>query len=160
MKKYILTAVIFLVTGFFLATLILIFKGPSIMMIEDQSRYDFEETVSYLEELAKDHGWSVPTVHDLQNSMAKAGHEVNEVKVLALCNPGYAINILQGEEERIVSSMMPCRVAVYVKADGRTYISRMNSKLMSKGMNKNVRSTMKAAFTEMEEILSNLVNFE
>ena len=68
-----------------------------------------------------------------------------------------AINILQGDEERVVSSMMPCRVAVYVKADGKTYISRMNSKLMSKGMNGNVRSTMKSAFVEMEEILSKLV---
>ncbi len=160
MKKYILTAVIFLVTGFLLAILVLIYKGPSMMMLEDQSRFDFEETVSYLEELAKNHGWSVPTVHNLQKSMEKAGHEVNEVKVLALCNPNHAINILQGDEERIVSSMMPCRVAVYVKADGQTYISRMNSKLMSKGMNKNVRSTMKSAFTEMEEILSNLVIIE
>jgi uncharacterized protein (DUF302 family) len=160
MKKYFLTAIIFLVIGFVTATLILICQGPSMMMLEDQSRFDFEKTVTGLEDLAKDHGWSVPTVHNLQKSMEKAGHEVNEVKVFALCNPNHAINILQGDAERVVSSMMPCRVAVYVKSDGKTYISRMNSKLMSKGMNKNVRSTMKSAFTEMEEILSKLVNTE
>jgi len=89
--------------------------------------------------------------------MEKAGHEVNKVKVFALCNPNHAIQILQGDEERIVTSMMPCRVAVYVKKDGKTYLSRMNSKLMSKGMNKNVRLTMKSAFEEMEEIISRLV---
>ena len=157
MKKYLLTAITFLVIGFVAATLILLLKGPSMMMLEDQSRFDFEKTVSGLEDIAKAHGWSVPTVHNLQKSMEKAGHEVNEVKVFALCNPNHAINILQGDEERVVSSMMPCRVAVYVKADGKTYISRMNSKMMSKGMNKNVRLTMKSAFMEMEEILSKLV---
>ena len=157
MKKNILTAIIFLVTGFLAAILLIIFQGPNLMMLEDQSRFDFEKTVSGLEDLAKDQGWSVPTVHNLQKSMEKAGHEVNEVKVFALCNPDHAINVLRGDEERIVSSMMPCRVAVYIKADGKTYISRMNSKLMSKGMNKNVRLTMKSAFLEMEEILSKLV---
>ena len=157
MKKYILTAIIFLITGFVAATLIIVYQGPSMMMLEDQSRFDFEKTVSGLEDLAKDRGWSVPTVHNLQKSMKKAGYEVNEVKVFALCNPNHAINILQGDEERVVSSMMPCRVAVYVKADGKTYISRMNSKLMTKGMDKNVRLTMKSAFLEMEEILSKLV---
>jgi uncharacterized protein (DUF302 family) len=157
MKKYMLTAITFLVIGFITATLILLLKGPSMMMLEDQSRFGFKKTVSGLEDIAKARGWSVPTIHNLQNSMKKAGHEVNEVKVFALCNPDHAINILQGDEERIVSSMMPCRVAVYVKADGKTYISRMNSKLMTKGMNGNVRSTMKSAFDEMEEILSKLI---
>ncbi len=157
MKKYLVTALISLATGFLAAMLIIIYQGPDLMMIEDQSRFDFEKTVSGLEDLAKDHGWSVPTVHNLQKSMEKAGHEVNKVKVVALCNPKHAIHILQGDEERVVSSMMPCRVAVYVKDDGKTYLSRMNSKLMSKGMNKNVRMTMKSAFEEMEEIISKLV---
>jgi uncharacterized protein (DUF302 family) len=157
MKKYILTAIISLVAGFAAATLILFYQGTSMMILENQSRFDFEKTVSGLEDLAKNHGWSVPAVHNLQMSMEKAGHDVNEVKVFALCNPAHAINILRGDEERVVSSMMPCRVAVYVKSDGRTYISRMNSKLLFKGMNKQVRSTMKAAFTEMEEIISKLV---
>ena len=76
MKKNILTAIIFLVTGFLAALLIIIFQGPNLMMLEDQSRFDFEKTVSGLEDLAKDRGWSVPTVHNLQKSMEKAGHEV------------------------------------------------------------------------------------
>jgi uncharacterized protein (DUF302 family) len=157
MKKYVSTAFIFLVTGFLAAMLIFIYLSPSMMMLEDESRFDFEKTVAGLEDLAKDQGWSVPTVHNLQQSMRKAGHDVKEVKVFALCKPDHAIHILRGNEERVVSSMMPCRVAVYVKEDGKTYVSRMNSKLMSKGMNRNVRTTMKSAFNEMEEILSKIV---
>jgi uncharacterized protein (DUF302 family) len=157
MKNYILVSIIFLVTGFLAASLLFIYKAPSVMMLEDQSSHGFIETVTNLEKTAKDHGWSVPTIHDLQKSMKKAGKDVREVRVFALCNPDHAVNILKGDEERVVSSMMPCRVAVYVKSDGKTYISRMNSKLMSKGMSSNVRSTMKSAFLEMEEILSGLI---
>jgi uncharacterized protein (DUF302 family) len=157
MNKHLLTAIISLVIGMVAGLTIFVYSTPSIMMMEDRSRFDFEKTVSGLEDLAKAEGWSIPTVHNLQKSMEKAGHEVNQVKVFALCKPDHAIHILRGDDERVVSSMMPCRVAVYVKADGHTYISRMNSKLMSKGMNRNVKMTMKSAFTEMEEILSKLV---
>lgn len=157
MKKYILTAIIFLLTGFVASTVIFFCKAPSMMLLENQSRMDFNKTVDSLEQSAKNHGWSVPTVHNLQKSMEKAGYEVNEIKVLALCNPEHAVKILMGDEERIVSNMMPCRVAVYVKSDGKTYISRMHSKRMSCGMGKHVRTTMKQAFLEMEEIISGLV---
>jgi uncharacterized protein (DUF302 family) len=157
MRKNILSIIIGLVAGSLVAGLVLIFHGPSMMMLEDQSRFNFEKTVADLEELAQVRGWSVPAVHDLQKSVKKAGHEVNEVKVFALCKPDHAVHILRGDEERVVANMMPCRVAVYVKEDGNTYISRMNSKLMSKGMGRNVRSTMKDAFIEMEEILAKLV---
>ena len=156
MKKYILTALISLLIGFIAAVLIIVSQSPSVLMLEDQSRFDFNKTVSGLEDLAKDRGWSVPTFHNLQKSMQKPGHEVKEVMVYALCNPDHAINILQGDEDRVVSSIMPGRVDVYVKADVKTYFSRLNSNLMSKGMNRNVRKTMKLAFIEMEEIVSKL----
>ena len=157
MKKYILTAIIFLVTGFLLATVLIVTRAPSMMLLENQSSMGFEETVATLEKTAKDHGWSIPTIHNLQKSMEKAGYEVNRVKVLALCNPEHAVKILMGDDDRVVANMMPCRVAVYERSDGKTYISRMNSKMMSKGMGRNVKTTMKKAFLDMEDILSNLV---
>ena len=43
------------------ATLITIYQGPSMMMLEDHSRFDFEKTVSGLEDLANVRGWSVIT---------------------------------------------------------------------------------------------------
>jgi uncharacterized protein (DUF302 family) len=102
MKKCILTAVIFMVAGFVAAMLIFIYQGPSMMMLEDQSRFDFDRTVAGQEDLARDQGWSVPPVHDLQKSMEKFGHKVKELKIFALCNPDHAINILQGDEEGVV----------------------------------------------------------
>ncbi len=157
MKKYHITNLVFLLAGFALAIFIWINNAPSWMMLENQSRYKFEETILNLEQSAVKAGWSVPVVHDLQKSLAKFGKETREVRVFALCNPDHAEVILSGDDERIVSSMMPCRVAVYIKSDGNTYISRMNSRLMSRGMQKQVRNVMGEAFLDMEEILAPII---
>ena len=89
--------------------------------------------------------------------MVGAGYEVNKVKVFALCNPEYAVKILENDEYRIVSSMLPCRIAVYEKSDGKTYISRMNNGLMAKKLNKTVADVMTEATNDMEEILKDLI---
>jgi uncharacterized protein (DUF302 family) len=157
MKKSLISKVIYLLAGFSIAVFIYLNNASSWMMLENESRFNFEKTIIEFEESAKQAGWSVPTSHDLQQSLAKSGKEVGKVQVFALCNPDHAEVILKGDNERIVSSMMPCRVAVYVKANGKTYVSRMNSRLMSKGMHKNVSRAMKAAFNDMEDILSEII---
>ncbi len=153
MKKKILAFLISAVTGCIAGALLVIFVFSPPMILENESRYDFETTLTTVEQSAKGAGWSIPAVHDLQASMAKAGKEVNQVKVFALCNPEHAVKILAGDEERIYSNMMPCRISVYTKSNGKTYISRMNIPKMTKGMPANVRSTMKA----IENILSGIL---
>lgn len=157
MKKTILSILVALVSGFIAGFLVLTFLAKPRMMLENESRYDFETTLTTVEQSAKAAGWSIPTVHDLQKSMEKAGKEVNKVKVFALCNPEHAVKILAGDEERIYSNMMPCRVSVYTKSDGKTYISRLNIPGMSKGMPTNVKAAMKGAYRDMEEILSGII---
>lgn len=157
MKKRIIAFLVSLVIGFIAGALAVIFLFNSPLMLENESRYDFETTLTTVEQAAKGAGWSVPAVHDLQASMAKAGKEVNQVKVFALCNPEYAVKILGGDEERIYSNMMPCRVSVYTKSDGKTYISRMNIPKVSRDMLPDARSAMKAAYRDMEKILSGII---
>ncbi len=157
MKKKILAFFISIVTGAIAGALavILIFKPP--MMLENESRYDFETTLTTVEQSAKGAGWSIPVVHDLQASMAKAGKEVNQVKVFALCNPEYGVQVLGGDEERAFSPMLPCRLSVYTKSDGKTYISRMNMPAVSRKMPANVRTVMKKAYKDLEKILSGII---
>jgi uncharacterized protein (DUF302 family) len=73
--------------------------------------------------------------------------------VYELCHPEHAYQILNKSEERIVSSMMPCRVAIYEKADGSVYLSRMNSKLMANAMGGIVKEVMSEAFSENEQMI-------
>ena len=157
MKKRIIAFIISLISGCIAGAVIVTLLSSPKMMLENESRYDFETTLTTVEQSATAAGWSIPTVHDLQKSMALAGKEVKQVKVFALCNPEHAVKILAGDEERIYSNMMPCRISVYTKSDGKTYISRLNIPKVSKGMPKIPRAAMKAAYKDMEAILSGII---
>lgn len=142
-----------LITGF------AIFKlSPGMMLIETSSPHDFATTVQKFETAVADQGWRMPAVHDLQATLLKNGKNVRSVKVFELCQPDHAEKILRESEERIVSTMMPCRVAIYEKADGKVYISRMNSALMSKAMGGIVKEVMSVAFSENELMIKSTIN--
>lgn len=157
MKKRILAFTISILAGAIAGFIISIVLAKPAMMLENESRYDFETTLTTVEQSAKGAGWSVPHVYDLQASMAKAGKEVNQVKVFSLCNPEHAVKILGGDDERIFSNMMPCRISVYTKSDGKTYISRMNIPAVAKTMPSNVKAVMKTTYKEVEDVLSGIV---
>jgi uncharacterized protein (DUF302 family) len=153
MKKVILTGVAGLLVGAALAVFVIFKMASGMMLIETQSPYDFETTVDRFEKavLAKD--WKIPATHNLQATMKKFGYDVQAVKVFELCHPDHAAKILKESEERIVSSMMPCRVAIYEKSNGKVYLSRMNSELMAGTMGGIVQEVMADAFSENEQII-------
>ena len=157
MKKKILAYLISVVVGAIAGAIVVVFVFTPPTVRENESRYDFETTLTTVEQSVKAAGWSVPAVHDLQASMAKAGKEVNQVKVFEICNPEYAVKILGGDEGRDYSCLMPCRVSVYTKSDGKTYISRLNVPKLYGDMPNNVKSAMKSAYRDMEDILSGIV---
>ncbi|OQY03781.1 MAG: hypothetical protein B6I20_04360 [Bacteroidetes bacterium 4572_117] len=160
MKNSILSGLAGLVLGALITMFVMYQMAPGMMILEDESNYNFEESVVKFEESVKAHGWKMPAVHDLQKTMDKFGYDVKSVKVFELCHPDHAKKILEADAERIVSSMMPCRVAIYEKNDGKTYISRMNSALMAKTMSNLIDEVMSIASSENEEILEVLLPTE
>ena len=122
-----------LVLGVVAVLTITVISTPDIMMKEALTKFDsFEEATSVFEETVAEHGWKIPAAHDLQATMNKYNYEVDSVVVYELCHPDHASKILELDEERIVSSMMPCRVSIYEKSDGKVYVSWMNTGLMGK----------------------------
>jgi uncharacterized protein (DUF302 family) len=97
-------------------------------------------------------------VHDLQATLKKFDKNVRSVKIFELCHPDLSYEILSQDRERVVSSLMPCRVAVYEKKDGAVYISRMNSGIVAKPMSKVIRKTMSKAAREVEVIIADVLN--
>ena len=137
--------------------LVAFFVSPSLMFKENKYEKDFDTTVSQLEEVVLAKGWKIPHVHDLQATLKKFGKDVRSVKVLEICHPEHSYEILSRNEEKIVSSMMPCRISVYEKEDGSVWISRMNSGIMAKPMSPVVRKTMSAAAADVEEIIAEVM---
>jgi len=127
------------------------------MFLESKSRYRFEETVNKLSEMIPESEWKVIYVHDLQETMRKNGKEISPVKVIELCKPAYAYRLLSDDDLRIYSNMMPCRISVYEKADGNTYVSRMNSAMLASQIGGVVQEVMSGSYREAEEIIGKII---
>lgn len=127
------------------------------VMIENQSKFGFAETIDKLSKSILEKGWKITITHDLQETMKKNGKEVLPVKVLELCNPGLAFQILSKDEYRNVSPMLPCRISVYEKSDGITYISRMNALVFAGMIGGDAAKTIVQAFNETEEFVKSVV---
>lgn len=156
--KLILTGIAGFVLGVLLTGIIAISAAPGMMMNENESNYTFDETVEIIQAEAIDAGWKVPAVHNIRNSVANGGFDVAPVTVIELCKVELAGQILSEDESRIVSSMMPCRVAVYEDEEGRVIVSRMNTDLVSKLFGGNVESIMADATAETEQIVGSVIN--
>ncbi len=157
MKNMTTGIIIGIIAGAIIALLVIFLSAPSLMLKENKSKHDFETTLAEIEKSVETMGWKIPHVNDLQATMHKFGKDVRQVKVYEICHPDHAYKILNQDDERIVSSLMPCRIAVYEKSSGDVYVSRMNSGLMSKPMNKIIRNTMSDAAAETEQILAPVI---
>lgn len=122
-------------------------------VFENQSKYNFDKTVDLLIAEAERREWKVPAVHDLQQSLAKSGKTVNPVKVIEICKPAYSGQMLELNDERIMSVMMPCRISVYIKEDGKTYTALVDGAEMAAGQADKIAKVMKAASDETFEIV-------
>ena len=149
--------IIGLASGIVIGLLIAYFASPSLMFRENSYHKDFESAVAEIEETVLSKGWKIPVVHDLQATLKKFDKDVRSVKVFDICHPDLSYKILSQSEERIVSNMMPCRIAVYEKEDGSVWISRMNSGLLAKPMSPVIRTTMSAAAKDVEEIIAEVL---
>jgi uncharacterized protein (DUF302 family) len=130
------------------------------VFFENVSPFDFQTTVDKLSIEIEKKSWKISNIYDLQNTMEKHGKKVLPVKVFSLCHPNHSSRILERDSERIISSMMPCRVSVYEKAGGKTYISRMNSSIMAAGIGGVIEQVMTESANEVEDIIKNTLQVE
>jgi uncharacterized protein (DUF302 family) len=123
------------------------------MFFETESPYDFEKTIEIITKTIDEAGWKTPAIHDLQQTMKNFGKEVLPVKVFELCHPKHSSRILELSDERVVSSLMPCRISVYEKKNGKTYASRINSGSLATSIGGIISEVMMGATADIEEII-------
>jgi uncharacterized protein (DUF302 family) len=125
-----------LVIGIILTVSIAAWQMPQqvvgLMINESQSPHDMVTTLARIEKNAIEMGWQVAKTYDFRESIRKhIGKDVGPVKVMEMCQPGYATRMLSKDLNKRLAVMMPCAIAVYDKADGKTYVARMNMELIS-----------------------------
>lgn len=123
------------------------------LIIEQLSPYDVATTVEKLIEAATKMEWQNPATHDLQQSLAKSGKEVKPVKVIEICKPEYSGTMLEKNDERIASVLMPCRISVYEKEDGKTYVTLLNMEAIAAELPITISEAIKGASDESFEIV-------
>lgn len=128
--------------------------------IENLSPVGFNSTVERLTNEIGKKSWNIPNIYNLQKTMDKHGINVLPVKVFSICKPDHSGRILEKDSERIISSMMPCRISVYEKHDGKTYISRMNPSIIASGFGGLIEQVMTESSNEVEEIIGLTVRSE
>lgn len=126
-------------------------------LVEQPSPWDVPTTVGKIIEVAALMGWQNPATHNLQQSLAKSGKEVRPVQVVEICKPDFSGKMLERNDERIFSVMMPCRISVYEKDDGKAYVALLDTSSMSVGMPDAVVEAMTSASNESLEIVEQAI---
>ena len=132
-------------------------KPGTAMLLESESKFDFKETVEMLKLEAEKKTWKISGTHDLQQSLKVSGTDVLPVTVLAICHPKHSGKVLTLDDERIVSTLMPCRISVYQKSNGKTYISRLNSSTVAESFSGIISQVITEAGADIEEIIAPLI---
>lgn len=131
---------------------------PRLMVSETQSPMGYEETLARLQNNVTNSGWQVSTLMRLDKSLAKEGKTVLPVSSLKICHPDHADTVLKDDNARFLAVMMPCSIAVYEKADGKTYVSMMNSGLMGKMFGGTAAEVMGGAVAEETAMFIEFLN--
>jgi uncharacterized protein (DUF302 family) len=127
------------------------------MLLERESPLGFEETLARIEASAKELGWKVPKKWkvDFRGNMKRAtGKDIGPNRVLKMCEPNAAVELLLQDRYKMLTAMMPCTIAVYEKSDGKTYVSMMNLELMGKMYGGDVATMAVKLAPQMDQMLT------
>jgi len=91
----------------------------------------FDETRERVIEALKDVGFGVITEVNMKEKLKeKLDVDFKQYVILGACNPGFAYEAVQMEEE--LGVLLPCNLVVIDKEDGRTQVSAIDAaKMMS-----------------------------
>ncbi|MBD3217050.1 MAG: DUF302 domain-containing protein [candidate division Zixibacteria bacterium] len=144
-----------LILGIALTGFAIAFSMPRMMIEVNESKLEFDETVTQIQEAAAANGWTVSKVYNIQKSLLDEGkQDIGRLRVFSICKPEHAEEILKADGRKKVSAMMPCRVSVYETGDGRVYIAGMNVGLMSKLFGGVIEEVMKKVAEEQEQMFT------
>ena len=127
------------------------------LIIEKVSPFNVPVTVEKLIEAATQKGWQSPAIHNLQQSLAKSGKKVLPVEVVEICKPEYSGRMLEQDDGRIVSILMPYRISIYEESDGKTYVALLNMSVMTAGLPPVAAEAIHAAYDEASGIVKSVI---
>jgi uncharacterized protein (DUF302 family) len=151
-SRYLFVFIVAVVIGSGATLLFIQANLGSLLVVEVQSPLGFDETLTHIETRAKSIKWKVPKKWkaNFQKNFKKiAKKDIGPMRLLKMCEPFIAADLLIKDENKYLSVMMPCTFAVYQKSDGKTYIAMMNLELFGKALGGDVIPAMEKAWPDM-----------
>ncbi len=104
----------------------------SLMFWEIESPFGVEETVARVQQNIQKvgNGWALSGLRNPGKAVEADGGNTLPVMMIEACSTKYSGPILKDDSVRFLSILMPCKIAVYKKNDGKTYIAGMNAGLL------------------------------
>jgi len=130
------------------------------MMLVRESKLGFEQTVSAIQNGANAAGWKIPHTYDIQKSLAKDSLHIKRLKVISLCQPHFAYEIVSQDSNKQISAIMPCRISVYEDQNGKIMITQLNTSQVSSLFGGLVEEVMGKVSREQEDFLTAIIKKE
>ncbi len=126
-------AIVAFAAGVGLTAALVMFAARRFMLLEHESKHDYEETVRRLRETVENtEGWGFPVDSwNFSESLANRGVPVtgvDRVRIFFVCRAAYAREMV--DDQANTTAIMPCAWAVYER-NGKTYLASMNIPLMA-----------------------------
>jgi len=148
-----------LITGIALGvilSLVAVWQMAGSLMFEERvSPYTVEETVARIQQniQAAGNGWALFGLRYPTRPVEAEGVSVLPVMAIEACSPKYSGPILKDDKVRFLSLLMPCKISVYKKSDGKVYIGTMNAGLIGKLFGPMVGETMEHVVADQKKFL-------
>lgn len=128
----------------------------SLMFTETESPFGLEETVARIQHNIQNtgNGWELSGLRNPARAVQADGGNVLPVMMIEACSTKYSKPILKEDTVRFLSILMPCKVSVYKKDDGKIYIGTMNAGLMGKMFGPLVGDVMSQVAEDQKKFLA------
>jgi len=122
---------------------------------EQVSPYTVEETVARIQQnvQAAGNGWALSGLRDPIKPLKADGDDALPVLMIEACSTKYSGPILKDDKVRYLSLLMPCKISVYKKSDGKVYIGIMNAGLIGSLFGPMVGDIMKRVVADQQKFL-------
>jgi uncharacterized protein (DUF302 family) len=155
MRKLIVGIVVGLALGLALALGTAWHMAGGLMFEERESPFTVEETVARIQHNieAAGNGWSLTGLRYPARPVQAEGGNVLPVILIEACSTKYSGPILKDDKVRFLSLLMPCKIGVYKKGDGKVYIGILNAGLIGGLFGTLVGETMSHVVKDQESFL-------
>lgn len=126
-----------------------------LMFSEQLSPFGVEETAARIQQniQAAGNGWSISGLRNPAKPVEADGGNVLPVLLIEACSTKYSGPILKDDTVRFLSLLMPCKISVYKKGDGKVYIGYLNAGLIGRLFGTMVGDIMDKVVVDQQKFL-------